>query len=380
MAIGACSSGEFISSGAAASGEASRTYGSGVDRGQVRYLSQRQADASLARFDRAHPQCQLWTNWQKMCSRTGEAGKTYCQTDADRPARPSEPFCVAGAVDPQGPLHANAGDTTQVRASRNRFCARFAGASTDENNPRGLPACQIYRQDRPFNGTSLTAVAHPLCRHWVQRPPLTDGTPSLLFCDSWESHPSCRDIVGVIRPPSLAPNGVIILSSPIPTSVPVWGTYCLPKANSAVDEQVSAARPVAVAQAPAASRGSGTLGKGIQRKLAQRFPGAVLLSEAEFADAIVDRVFRYREVGTDIIVDRPNEVFAAGGKYRIHWLRTISYGSYSIKRGIVSIDCSDCPYHFLNLGWHRIFFRHEGRLHMMTANGRGSVIELIPET
>jgi hypothetical protein len=32
------------------------------------------------------------------------------------------------------------------------------------------------------------------------------------------------------------------------------------------------------------------------------------------------------------------------------------------------------------LGWHRIFFRHEGRLHMMTANGRGSVIELIPET
>jgi hypothetical protein len=228
LAIAGCSSGELVSSGSAA-GEASRPLG---DRRQVHYLSQGQADASLTRFDRDHPQCQLWTNWQKMCSRTGEGGKTYCQTDADHPARPSEPFCVAGALDLQGPLHATAGDTRQVRLSRNRFCARFAGASTNHNNPRGLPACQIYRPDRPFNGTSLTAVAHPLCRHWVQRPPLTDGTPSLLFCDSWESHPSCPDIVGVIRPPSLAPNGVIIFSSPIPASVPVWGTYCLPKGSS----------------------------------------------------------------------------------------------------------------------------------------------------
>ena len=36
------------------------------------YPSQTAADADLVRFERENPSCQLWTNWQKMCSRTGE--------------------------------------------------------------------------------------------------------------------------------------------------------------------------------------------------------------------------------------------------------------------------------------------------------------------
>jgi hypothetical protein len=117
----------------------------------------------------------------------------------------------------------------------------------------------------------------------------------------------------------------------------------------------------------------------INRKLAKRFPGAVLLGEAEFSSAVVDRAFRYRQVGTDIIVERPKEVFAAGGKYRIHWLRTISYGSYSINGSIVLIDCPDCPYNFLGLDRKRIFFRQQGRLFTAGANLEGSTFELIDE-
>lgn len=117
----------------------------------------------------------------------------------------------------------------------------------------------------------------------------------------------------------------------------------------------------------------------MNRDLADRFPGATLLGEAEFASTIVGRLFRYRELDSEIVVERPKEVFVEGGQYRNHGLRTVSYGTYSIERGIVSIACADCRYTFLGLGWERIFFRHEGRLLMATANRTGSVVELIPE-
>ena len=92
--------------------------------------------------------------------------------------------------------------------------------------------------------------------------------------------------------------------------------------------------------------------------IADRFPGADILDEAEFAEAIVGRVFRYREVGSGIVVERPNEVFAEGGQYRVHWLRTISRGTYSIGRGTVMIECTGCQRTFLGLGRTRVFFRH----------------------
>lgn len=117
----------------------------------------------------------------------------------------------------------------------------------------------------------------------------------------------------------------------------------------------------------------------MSRDIAARFPGANVLSEAEFASVIVGRVFRYRDIGGELVVERPKEVFAEGGQYRIHWLRSISYGTWSIAGGIVEIDCTGCRYTFLNVGWKRIFFRHESRLLMATANGEGSVVELISE-
>jgi hypothetical protein len=129
----------------------------------------------------------------------------------------------------------------------------------------------------------------------------------------------------------------------------------------------------------AAARLDRSSGSIVNRSLAERFPGAILLGEAEFASAVVGRLFRYRHLGSGIIVERPKEVFIEGGRYRIHWLRSISYGTYSVERGTVSIDCAGCRNTFLNLGRERIFFRHEGRLLTADANGDGSVVELIPE-
>jgi hypothetical protein len=117
----------------------------------------------------------------------------------------------------------------------------------------------------------------------------------------------------------------------------------------------------------------------MNRNIADRFPGATLLGETEFAEAIVGHLFRYRDLDSGIVVERPKEVFVHGGQYRIHWLRAISRGTYAIERGIVSIDCAGCQRTFLGLAARRIFFRHEGRLLTANADEQGSVVELIPE-
>jgi len=112
------------------------------------------SDAQLYAFGRAHPTCQLWTNWQKMCSRTGPNGTVLCVSDPDRPVAPSRPFCARPSQ----------GDLTGTDAvSHDRFCA-----SRSAENPRTRPGdCRRYRRDRPFNGFHLAARRSPLCRRWV---------------------------------------------------------------------------------------------------------------------------------------------------------------------------------------------------------------------
>jgi len=121
------------------------------DPGRARY----DADAQLAAFDRAHPQCQLWTNWQKMCSRSGPNGETVCVTDPDRPVAPSEPFCTAPQSAGRSPSSA------QVRSFA-RFCR--ADPLSPPESPFHL--CQ-GGDDRPFNGTRVAARLHPWCDLWA---------------------------------------------------------------------------------------------------------------------------------------------------------------------------------------------------------------------
>lgn len=115
----------------------------------------------------------------------------------------------------------------------------------------------------------------------------------------------------------------------------------------------------------------------MNQDILDRFPGAVVLDEREFASAIVGRAFHHREVGTELVIERPSEFFGEGGRYSVGH-RAIAHGTYSIERGTVSIDCSDCPSTIFGLGRHRVFFRHQGRLFTTNADGEGSVIELIP--
>lgn len=178
---------------------------------------------------------------------------------------------------------------------------------------------------------------------------------------------SRKRLIQTVFPPSVRSAPAIFLPA-------VLTLVSCSAASGAADAERSAAMP----RTSAAYRdhSSGTI---MNRYIADRFPGATLLDGAELASAIVGGRFRYREVGSELVLDRPKEVFLAGGQYQIHWLRSISYGNYSIKRGIVSITCADCPYDFLGLGKQRIFFRNDGMLLTAKADGEGSVVELIPE-
>ena len=41
------------------------------------------ADRALQAFDKNHPECAVWSNWRKLCSRIGPGGSNYCRTDPD---------------------------------------------------------------------------------------------------------------------------------------------------------------------------------------------------------------------------------------------------------------------------------------------------------
>ena len=123
------------------------------------------ADRELLAFAEANPQCQLWTDWQRICSRTGPDGVPLCATDPDRPVQPSTPFCVYAnggtlTADTEGPAARSVG----------RFCADETSYRTNAGRPgeegREVRACRAFQNDRPFNGRNLAARRHPWCAEW----------------------------------------------------------------------------------------------------------------------------------------------------------------------------------------------------------------------
>ena len=59
----------------------------------------------------------------------------------------------------------------------------------------------------------------------------------------------------------------------------------------------------------AATPADRSLGILLSRDLADRFPGATVLGQPEFAADIVGGLFRYRAVGSELIVERPKEAW-----------------------------------------------------------------------
>lgn len=126
------------------------------------YAGQAEADAALELFDKSNPDCQLWTNWQKMCSRSGPSGSVYCASDASRPVSPSAPVCVAWSVGNDRQLAAS---SRREQLSRARFCR---GELIELEDDGGSALCTSPDPQRPFSGRDLSARRHPYCTVWAE--------------------------------------------------------------------------------------------------------------------------------------------------------------------------------------------------------------------
>jgi hypothetical protein len=141
------------------------------------------ADRVLKAFDANHPKCALWTDWHKLCSRTGPSGSTYCRTDLLHPAEPSTPFC---ARDFSSPVK---DDTPAQLLSRRRFSS-WEGSRALYVKRSKYPNNYLYYKDRPFSGNTIYEMEHPYCAVWIY-----DNGVATAFCaeDGRKGMPSCRE-------------------------------------------------------------------------------------------------------------------------------------------------------------------------------------------
>ena len=195
-----------------------------------------QSDRELQHFDRTHPDCELWTDWRKLCSRMGLGGATRCRTDRRFPARPSEPFCAEGE-----PPNA---DTLSEAMSRSRYCSRFNDdLSPQQTEPKGAHYCDLYRSSRPFNGQQIAQMETPGCLEWTSGSvtcvsgrsgkrrgrscastaiePLERPFP--FSCTRWSKRTECPHPVGGAE---LESGPTSILMEQLQIGRPVWGAYC----------------------------------------------------------------------------------------------------------------------------------------------------------
>jgi len=120
----------------------------------VFFASQARAEKDLKDFGRSNPSCELWSNWQKVCSRIGDT--IYCGVDVTNRVRPSKTFCV-GSWD---------GVDTLANMSQFRFCKKRG--ELYYSSSRRFAVCEEYLSGRPFDGRDLSARLSPACVEWRQ--------------------------------------------------------------------------------------------------------------------------------------------------------------------------------------------------------------------
>ena len=206
----------------------------------IYYTSQARADAELAEFDRGHSDCQLWTNWQKMCSRSGPGGRTSCKTSVRRDLRPSAPFCVGkedGGIrrpyESGGFRRPDESDGSRALQSSLRFCIYPAGKPATLEAQ--IEACE-YLPSRPFGGHDLREQAHSWCATWKEaghvRPASYGRRPKYgFFCSvprvpSWCSWPEGLGYGPVKAMPGVDPEDALLPTLLNPDSRAVHGVFC----------------------------------------------------------------------------------------------------------------------------------------------------------
>jgi hypothetical protein len=202
----------------------------------IYFPSQKAADLAMAAFDDVNPDCELWTNWQKMCSRTGENGAVLCHKSTIG-VRPSTPFCAARTNGPfEGLSRPN--QPTQF-TSYMRFC-RVNGKV-----PAGLKDFEhcVWTKNRPFNGLSRSDRRHPWCKRWVPAVPKAINAQQSkamgLYCSDSVVPDWCQWPEGMAYGRNANSNTKIISDQPRimtlfdPSSRAINGLYCRRKANHA---------------------------------------------------------------------------------------------------------------------------------------------------
>lgn len=142
------------------------------------------ADLALKAFDVGHPQCALWTDWHKLCSRTGPNGSTYCRLDELHPAKPSTPFCAVDHGSPPAP------NSLAEKLSRRRFSDLERSAIPRDLKDFDEKTRPLYKSNRPFSGSSIYQVEHPYCAVWIYDNGLG---PALCAEDGRKGLPSCHN-------------------------------------------------------------------------------------------------------------------------------------------------------------------------------------------
>ena len=185
------------------------TDGASGSSNSIYYKSQVAADEALEAFDKANPSCQLWTNWQKMCSRTGKSGKTWCTIDPDRPVKPSTPFCTESS---DGLAYDTSKKSLQQQASFRRYC--IAEKGVDLEMSLADRSC-APNESKPFSGLTLTARRHPWCEAWG----IANSDPKELnlVCRENGSEIDGKDCKSAATKGLVYPNGLYCAKWQVPT-------------------------------------------------------------------------------------------------------------------------------------------------------------------